>query len=128
MGGMEGVEPQSSEETGDTKHITAIKFQDNDGKWHYAIEVISPQLVYQEGFVQTDLDDGVYTAAGTYQNSTMGFGITNNNLTNSLTVEIGTKTVLVPAGKSFYDFFNKPTTVAVTVTGSSLNFNAIMDG
>lgn len=85
------------------------------------------EKVVKDTFDEDDLETGVYTLVGTYAKANMGFGINNNSTTNELTFTIGTVTIAVPAGKSFYNVFVKDTTIAVISEGS-LDFDAFVEG
>jgi hypothetical protein len=82
--------------------------------------------VVKAAFTESDLETGVYTVSATMPKANMGFGINNNSDANELTFTIGALDISVPAGKSFYGVFVKDTTIAVT--GTSLNFDAFVEG
>lgn len=86
------------------------------------------QLVIKESFDEGDLSTGSYTATATYSGTVIGFGINNNSATNALTFTIGTVAIAVPATKQFYGVFTKPSPNAIAVTGTSVDFDAFIEG
>ena len=85
-------------------------------------------LTLRESFDESNLDDDVYTATGTYTRDVFGFSIINNNKEDSLTFTIDGKTVPVPPSTSFYDEFDLPNPLEVTVEGDNLDFDAYLKG
>ena len=85
-------------------------------------------LTLRESFDESNLDDDVYTATGTYTRDVFGFSIINNNKEDSLTFTIDGKTVPVPPSTSFYDEFDVPDPFEIVVEGDDLDFDAYIKG
>ena len=85
-------------------------------------------LTLRESFDESNLDDDVYTATGTYTRDVFGFSIINNNKENSLTFTIDGKTVPVPPSTSFYDEFDVPDPFEIVVEGNALDCDAYLKG
>lgn len=85
-------------------------------------------LTLRESFDESNLDDDVYTATGTYTRDVFGFSIINNNKEDSLTFTIDGKTVPVPPSTSFYDEFDVPDPFEIVVEGDDLDCDAYIKG
>ena len=101
--------------------------------WALAVDVqdikgLLKPLTLRESFDESNLDVDVYTATGTYTRDVFGFSIINNNKEDSLTFTIDGKTVPVPPSTSFYDEFDLPNPLEVTVEGDNLDFDAYLKG
>ena len=84
------------------------------------------EYVFKESFDQDGLTEGVYTIVSTLPKDNMGFGIFNMSATDDLTFTINEDTIIVPSKMPFYSIFPKSTTI--TITGTSLSFNAFIEG
>jgi len=101
--------------------------------WALAVDVqdikgLLKPLTLRESFDESNLDDDVYTATGTYTRDVFGFSIINNNKEDSLTFTIDGKTVPVPPSTSFYDEFDLPDPLEITVEGENRSFGAYLKG
>lgn len=85
-------------------------------------------LTLRESFDESNLDNDVYTATGTYTRDVFGFSIINNNKEDSLTFTIDGKTVPVPPSTSFYDEFDVPDPFEIVVEGNALDCDAYIKG
>ena len=85
-------------------------------------------LTLRESFDESNLDNDVYTATGTYTRDVFGFSIINNNKEDSLTFTIDGKTVPVPPSTSFYDEFDVPDPFEIVVEGDDLDCDAYIKG
>ena len=85
-------------------------------------------LTLRESFDESNLDDDVYTATGTYTRDVFDFSIINNNKEDSLTFTIDGKTVPVPPSTSFYDEFDVPDPFEIVVEGDDLDCDAYIKG
>lgn len=94
----------------------------------WALAVDAKPLTLRESFDESNLDDDVYTATGTYTRDVFGFSIINNNKEDSLTFTIDGKTVPVPPSTSFYDEFDVPDPFEIVVEGDDLDCDAYIKG
>ena len=94
----------------------------------YALLVTGKPLTVKESFDETGLDEDVYEATEAYTRSVFGFTIINNNKEEELTFTIGGVAIPVPASTSFYDEFDLPNPLEVTVEGDNLDFDAYLKG
>lgn len=94
----------------------------------WALAVDAKPLTLRESFDESNLDNDVYTATGTYTRDVFGFSIINNNKEDSLTFTIDGKTVPVPPSTSFYDEFDVPDPFEIVVEGNALDCDAYIKG
>jgi len=133
MGGIEGVEPQSSEEMGDNKHVTTVKWQDSDGNWHYALEV-SPTSVTAivepptGGFAQEADGNLAALVANTKPLQTATSDITNETATADgvitvTTNEDGSVTYTFPTAMNGINILNTSTSTSMSFIIGGLTTN-----
>jgi len=91
-----------------------------------SIKELSENLLIRESFDANDLNNGVYTVNYETNKTQMGIGIYNNSTENSIILTINGIDIVIPSEKYFTGLFEPFTTV--TVSGTSLNFNAFIVG
>jgi len=111
-------------DTGDVVDVSDLATEDT----LQDIKGLLKPLTLRESFDESNLDDDVYTATGTYTRDVFGFSIINNNKEDSLTFTIDGKTVPVPPSTSFYDEFDVPDPFEIVVEGDDLDFDAYIKG